>query len=191
LAKEVGSSLEAKRGGQAESAIKVLASASVQGALVVLARVIEEQSKPETAPAAEQRVESLVREGLKKREKQMRQAMGKAARKQTPESLHEARVAVKKLRYVSELAELAGMTTPAGGEMKRQVKALKRLQELLGDHHDAHVIVGTLETHLGDVREKPVRGLAAAWRKWRSGMQKQQARRAAMFLMRSYAWMNR
>lgn len=191
LAKEAGADLESKRGEAAEAALKVVTSASVQGAMVVLARVIEEQSKGEAAIGAEKRVESLVTAGLRKREKQMRRALGKAARKQTPESLHTARVAVKKLRYVSELGHRAGMKMPDGSDAKRQVKMLKKMQELLGDHHDVHVIVQALEARKEAPRERAIAGLEGAFRTWRKGMEQGQARRAAEFFMRSYAWMNR
>jgi CHAD domain-containing protein len=188
VAKEMAAELEAKRGELVRAAAGVIGSARVQGTMVVLARVIEEQSGA-AADGAERRLEDLVAEGLKKREKQLRKAFGKAAMQQTPEALHAARVAAKKLRYVSELAAEAKLSIP--GDVKKQVKTLKKMQELLGDHHDVHVIVETLEKHLDAAREKPVRGLNAAWKRWRKATEREQARRAAEFFMQSYAWINR
>ncbi len=166
-------------------------SPSVTGAMVLLARVLEDHVKPELIEEAERELRAGVASQMKKRAKQMRRAFGKAARKQTAAVLHEARIAVKKLRYVMELAQETGHPQ-AGAGAKQKVKFLKQLQELLGDHHDAHVIEEKIQAHLKDRRDgaEAVKGLPAAWRKWHSQMEREQAKRAAEFFVRSYAWMN-
>jgi CHAD domain-containing protein len=188
LAREAIVDLDARRAGLVKAAATVIASASVQGTMVVLARVIEEQSRPAAAGAAERRLAALVARGLRRRDRQLRRAFGKAARRQTPESLHAARVSVKKLRYVSELALEAKPNEP--GDLRRQVKTLKKIQELLGAHHDVHVLVHALEDRLKSPRPRRIRGLASAWRRWHKAAEQAQARRAADFFMRTYAWMN-
>ncbi len=66
---------------------------------------------------------------------------------------------------------------------------LKRLQKVLGDHHDVHVIVEMLAGHVGEPRVEG--GLATEWRKWEKTMAKGQAKRAGEFFVWSYRWMNR
>jgi CHAD domain-containing protein len=105
--------------------------------------------------------------------------------KQTAERLHAARIDVKKLRYVLELVEASG-DKGAGGARKR-VKVLKGIQQLLGDHHDVHVVEEMLAE---EVAQRKVKGLAAAWRKWQREKERGQAERAAEFFAKSYAWMN-
>ena len=186
IAHELADAIDGGRGKLAESAAATMHTPSVTGAMVVLARVLEDCGKPEAVQDTERALHAGVTSQLKKREKQLRQSFGKAARKQTAASLHEARIAVKKLRYVFELAGDAG-TIPGA---RQKVKVLKQIQELLGDHHDTHVIVERVQEHLKDRREKPLRGLPAAWKKWHAQTDRQQARRAAEFFTKSYAWMN-
>ena len=113
----------------------------------------------------------------------MERAFGKAAMKQTAEHLHEARIAVKKLRYVMELADAGGVEQG----LKKRMKVLKGMQELLGEHHDVHVVVEILERR---VMGEKVRGLRPAWGKWKRAMERGQGRRAAAFFVESYMWMN-
>jgi CHAD domain-containing protein len=194
VAKEVAARLEADRAALAAKAREALGSASVQGAMVILARIIEDNAKPDAAEKAEQQLEELVRSQLRKRTKAMRNSFGKAAAKQTPDALHEARIAIKKLRYIAEMASDASLTVKRKNvhtrTLKSQVKFFKNVQELLGDHHDAHVILTTLEQHLADAREKPIQSLPAAWRKFKSALLKEQSKRAALFFMKTYEWMS-
>jgi CHAD domain-containing protein len=100
--------------------------------MVVLARVLDEQSAAANASAAESALRKRTGAQLQKRKKQLRKAFGRAAARQTPSSLHDARIAAKKLRYISELAEEVSLESG----LKKQVRFLKRLQDLLGAHHD-------------------------------------------------------
>jgi CHAD domain-containing protein len=61
-----------------------------------------------------------------------------------PNRMHRARVAVKKLRYAVELAGSTGVW-----RQERVLKDLRRLQALLGDQHDAHVLADALDDLLG------------------------------------------
>jgi CHAD domain-containing protein len=62
----------------------------------------------------------------------------------TDDRLHEARIKVKRLRYTSELA------APFGGEeLEDVVTETRAVQELLGDHQDAHVAEERISTLLG------------------------------------------
>jgi CHAD domain-containing protein len=165
-----------------------MASASVSGTLVVLARVLEDLEQPGKSAAAEQSLVQSARALDGKRRRQLRRAFGQAAKKQTPEALHAARIAVKKLRYILELQQ----ETKRG--LKRRIYELKRFQELLGTHHDVHVILTALADHL---KRNPApeprrrRLLRAAWSRWRRRMQRGQAKRTVAFLLRSHSWLNR
>lgn len=57
-----------------------------------------------------------------------------------PNRVHAVRVAAKKLRYALEAAETIGAVRPRGA-----VALLKRVQDLLGDLHDRHVFLRTVE----------------------------------------------
>jgi len=105
----------------------------------------------------------------------MRKRFGQAVVKQTDESLHEARIATKQLRYVMELADAGGMK-----RCKPELKFLKGVQELLGEHHDVHVILAVLEK-----RVTPT----ATWQKWRQAKEQEQAERAASFFAKSCQWL--
>jgi CHAD domain-containing protein len=191
-ARALAEELAAGRPRLAAAAGEAAAAASVQGSLVVLARVVEERAHD--AEKAEAALRAAVAGQRAKREKGFRKAVGKAALKQTADALHAARVAAKKLRYVTELAEEAGL----GEGLKKRVKFLKRVQELLGDHHDVHVIAEMLEARVGGRAGdgagrgggRPPRGLAAGWRGWRAATGRAQAKRAAAFFALGYEWVN-
>jgi CHAD domain-containing protein len=186
VAEELAGTIAADRATLVKAGAAQMHSPGVTRAMVVLARVLKECGKPEAAEQAEGALLAAVTSQIKRREKQLRRAFGKAARKQTPAALHAARIAAKKLRYVMELVAEANADTGA----KLKVKFLKQIQALLGDHHDTHVIVERVQAHLQDRREQSFRGLPAAWRKWHGQTQRMQAKRAAEFFAKSYAWMN-
>jgi CHAD domain-containing protein len=176
---------------QSRPALEIAASAqmgaaSLAGSMVVLSRILEERGMPDCAGETEEKLRAELESQIRKREKEMRRLFGRAAKKQTAASLHEARIGVKKLRYVLELAADAGTQRGA----KKKIRLLKQLQELLGAHHDVHVIGEELERHLKVKREKPIKNLAAGWRKWQRGMNAGQSKRAAVFFAKTYAWIN-
>ena len=63
-----------------------------------------------------------------------RRSFGKLGRSSADEELHAARIRVKRARYAAELG--AGELGKPG---ERFVDAAKRLQDVLGEHQDAHV----------------------------------------------------
>jgi CHAD domain-containing protein len=64
--------------------------------------------------------------------RKLRRQVRKARRHPSPERLHKVRIKAKELRYSSESA-----TTFVGGPARRLAKAARRLQDELGEHHDA------------------------------------------------------
>lgn len=109
----------------------------------------------------------VVSQRLGKRWKRLQRAL--EARSDDPEALHELRLAAKHARYASEaLMPLLGM------EDHKALKALKRLQDCLGEHRDATeaqawlahlgeplgpVLLGRLEDAIGRVRSRRLREL--------------------------------
>jgi CHAD domain-containing protein len=186
VARELAEGIERDRPRLSAAAAEAMASTSVHGAMLILAQLIDARSRPEAADAAESELEKTVESRMKKRQKQLRKAFGMAAMKQTAESLHDARIAAKKLRYLAELA----VEVPTRRGLPSTVRFLKSVQELLGDHHDTYVILQTLQQHLRDPRDKPIRGLQPAWQKWRRASERLQAQRAARFFALSYGWIN-
>ncbi len=186
IAHEIAGHIEAARPARVSAAQAQMTSASLTGTMVILARVLEDRGAAEMLAHTERQLEATLQVLIKARERQLRRSFGQAARKQTAASLHAARIAVKKLRYLLELAANAGAMRGA----KKKIHFLRRLQELLGDHHDLHVITEQLAARLKDRREKPIRNLHPAWRKWHRHMNTIQSKRAAVFFARTYAWIN-
>ncbi len=59
-----------------------------------------------------------------------------------PRRAHNARIAIKQLRYAGEIALRTGF-----GEMQSAISALKRGQEILGDLHDKQVLADKLKSY--------------------------------------------
>ena len=186
VAAEIAANLEDSRPALQAAAHTQITSASLAGSMVILARVLEDHALPTFADSSEAELQSKLGHLIKSRERALRRSFGTAAKKQTATSLHVARIEVKKLRYLLEMAADAG--TFRG--VKRKVTFLKQLQQLLGDHHDTHVITEQLAAHLKDRREKPITGLYPAWRKWQRQSAHLQAKRASVFFAKTYAWIN-
>jgi CHAD domain-containing protein len=186
IAAEIATRIEAARADRVAAARAQMTSASLAGSMVILARVLEDRAAPEIADETQHQLAQALRDLIAARQKQLRRSFGQAARKQTAASLHQARIAAKKLRYLLELAADTGTVRGA----KKQVAFLKRLQQLLGDHHDLHVINEQLAAHLKDPRPKPLKNLYPAWRKWRRHAATLQSKRAAVFFAKTYIWIN-
>jgi CHAD domain-containing protein len=186
IARDIAAGIEAARPNLVAAAQTQMTSASLIGTMVILARLLEDRSAPELLAETERTFRETLHALIARRRKQLRRAFGQAAKKQTAASLHAARIAGKKLRYLLELAADAGTLRGA----KKQVAFLKRLQQLLGDHHDTHVLAEQLAAHLHTPRPKPLKNLAPAWRKWHRRTTTLQSRRAALFFARTYAWIN-
>jgi CHAD domain-containing protein len=66
----------------------------------------------------------------------LRAAMENAAGIYLPDRLHEVRIAVKKLRYALEIAQ-----DLSGSRATTRIRALKRVQDLLGRMHDLEMLI--------------------------------------------------
>jgi CHAD domain-containing protein len=183
VAVELAEVMLQRRAGLVERLREVTRAPSVMGTVVILSRVMEVNEAAERRGAAEERLQAALEKRLARREKGVRRAFGRAAMKQTAKSLHEARIAAKKLRYVEELLEEGCDDKGAG----KRVKFLKRVQQVLGDHHDVEVVEEALEA---EVAKRHERRLGAAWRGWKKRKEREQGKRAAEFFVRSYGWMN-
>jgi CHAD domain-containing protein len=159
-------------------------TASVSGAMVYLARLFEMSAAEGSREVALTKLAAALAKRAKRRRKQLKAAFGKAASKQSPEALHAARIATKKLRYVLELGHESGVHR-AGTELA----LLKKIQKVLGDHHDVHVIIESLETHLPT--DGSVKNLRTAWNTYKRKCEREQAGRAADFFGKSYLWNQR
>jgi CHAD domain-containing protein len=84
---------------------------------------------------------------LLKRAKRLGAAVDVAGQLYAPEQLHQVRIATKKLRYGLELAADSGIAAAAP-----LVRALKRVQEMLGRLNDLQV----LQTHVAAVQAAPM-----------------------------------
>jgi CHAD domain-containing protein len=101
------------------------------------------------AESTDQAWRTVLSARLLARATRLSEAMDRAGQLYTPEHLHEVRIAVKKLRYVLELAAEAGAPGAAA-----RVRTLKRGQELLGGLNDLHV----LQQHVATVQAAPRAG---------------------------------
>ena len=176
--------LPARRQALEVGVIAARGAASISGAMVYLARLFESCSAPDAREAALRKLAVTLNKRIKRRRKQLRAAFGKAATKQTPVALHAARIAAKKLRYVLELGHESHLSR-AGEELGQ----LKKIQKLLGEHHDVHVILETLESRLP--AHGSVKNLRPAWTKYKRQATREQAQRAAEFFVKSYLFNSR
>ena len=97
---------------------------------------------PLTDDAARPAVEilpELIGAAVRRTRKHLRAAHAHPPGHERDLELHEMRKAGKRLRYAAEVSEPA-----LGAEAKRLVKAVKELQELLGEHQDSYVARGLL-----------------------------------------------
>ncbi|HEU4563418.1 MAG TPA: CHAD domain-containing protein [Gemmatimonadaceae bacterium] len=87
---------------------------------------------------------------------ELRARLDAVAEEEDEAAAHRARIAGKRLRYLLE------PLSDAAPEAVELVEALKRLQDLLGDLHDAHVFTGELTTALEEAVAERARAEAAA-----------------------------
>jgi CHAD domain-containing protein len=69
-----------------------------------------------------------------------------------PRRAHGARIAIKQVRYATEIADATGLTA-----VQAAIKTLRKGQEILGDLHDRQALADTLEGFGKDDRVDPVR----------------------------------
>ncbi|HVX84692.1 MAG TPA: CHAD domain-containing protein [Phycisphaerae bacterium] len=160
--------LKAQRPALAAKLRQLLAAKSFATALSLLL--------PATLEYARYAEKSLQRRA-KKRRKSLRHALQLAADKQTPDALHAARIAAKKLRYLLELAADTG-----DKNARKEAKSLKHLQKIAGQHHDTHVLLARLHKSTDEAAESP------SVAKWNHQQQRAQTQRAAAFFAAALAW---
>jgi len=185
LAHSLAAEMPDRREALATKLRAALASPSLSAALVLLSQIIDAHANEAVRVESLALLDRALARRQKRRRKQLEEAFGKAARKQTAEALHEARIAVKKLRHVLELADGIGRRG-----VKKELRFFKKLQSSLGTHHDVHVIVETLQAQLARPEVKAIKGLRPAWTKWLRQTNRKQAEIAADFYRAAYLWRN-
>lgn len=123
--------LEAKRDRRHDKVADTLANVSVSR---LRRRIREVGDYAADFPAAQ--LGPKLRARMKKRERDLAQAIKRAGAVYDIDKLHDVRIAVKKLRYTLELAQDA-----FGRQWSRRITALKLQQGLLGHLHDLQVLV--------------------------------------------------
>ncbi|MCB0917977.1 MAG: CYTH and CHAD domain-containing protein [Actinobacteria bacterium] len=129
-----------------DARVHALAAMRSQRYVDLLVRLVDAVNKPRLSDLAaepcSQALPPLVEKTWKRLNRDVKQLRIDSAA--TP--WHETRIAAKKARYSAEAAE------PVFGEpVKRLVKALESVTEILGDHQDAHVAQMTLRAMAADV----------------------------------------
>jgi CHAD domain-containing protein len=93
-------------------------------------------------PAAEKRAKKALRKRVRKSFRKLRASVEEASRASGPEhdvALHSVRKKAKRLRYACEVAE------PVLGKSARRIRrGSKKIQRVLGDHHDSVEVRATL-----------------------------------------------
>ena len=108
---------------------------------------------PPLTPLAEGKAGKVLAKPVRRAARRLRRALAAvpaaedAAAEDRDAAIHEARKAAKRARYAAEAA------LPAlGGKAGRQAAGAKKLQELLGDHHDSVVARAVLRDLAGQAR---------------------------------------
>ena len=108
---------------------------------------------PPLTPLAEGKAGKVLAKPVRRAARRLRRALAAvpaaedAAAEDRDAAIHEARKAAKRARYAAEAA------LPAlGGKARRQAAGAKKLQELLGDHHDSVVARAVLRDLAGQAR---------------------------------------
>jgi CHAD domain-containing protein len=96
-------------------------------------RLLDRLESELSAPPARGRRRTLARI-VAKEHKKLRREVKALGDDPTDEALHETRKQAKRARYAAELAERS-----RGRKATRYIAAAKRVQDVLGDHQDAHV----------------------------------------------------
>jgi len=180
LADQLVADLPARRCELAGQLRQQIASPGLAASLHYLAAILEQAAANPAEPLKQ--LGSHLAKTTRKRRKQLRDQLGKAARKQSQEQFHNARIAAKKLRYSLELADESGLQAH-----KAELKFLKKFQSLLGDMHDADVMLHTLRARLA---QSPPAD-SADWQSFQDATHLQQAKRAGEALVLGYRWINR
>ncbi len=133
--------LEAKRVRRHDKVADTLANVSVSR---LRRRIRDVGDYASGFPAA--KLSPRLRARVKKRERDLADAVKRAGAIYDIDKLHDVRIAVKKLRYTLELAQDA-----FGPRWSRRIAALKGQQGLLGHLHDLQVLVRHIRTLEGEL----------------------------------------
>jgi CHAD domain-containing protein len=159
----------------AEARSRLLADLDGPRYFALLDRLDELVADPPLTPRAARKTRDvlprLIRKTWRRLERQM-SAAERAAAEQRAEALHEARKSAKRARYAAE-----AVTGVFGKPAARLGKQAKRLQELLGEHHDGVVAQARL-------REMAIQAHAAGENAYTLGLLAGQERAAAAHLAR-------
>jgi CHAD domain-containing protein len=102
--------------------------------LGVVADALEQQAAPRVVGAA-------IGASVRKRAQAVIESLTETGTAYVAGPLHDARIAIKKLRYAAELAR-----DPAGTPVGRQIRQLRRMQDLLGRIHDLQIVQERLQS---------------------------------------------
>ncbi len=117
-----------------EAGARLLASMSDDRYLDLLDRLVVGARAPDLRVEADEPADQAVAELVGRPWRHLKKTVGQLPSKPSDEDLHDVRIRAKRTRYAAEAA------TPAvGSGAKAFAKHLARLQEVLGDHHDAVV----------------------------------------------------
>ncbi len=103
---------------------------------------------PPLTPLAARKAGKVLAKPVRRASRRLRRALAAVpAAEDKDAAIHEARKAAKRARYAAEAAMPA-----LGGKARRQASRTKRLQGLLGDHHDSVVARAVLGAIAGQAR---------------------------------------
>jgi CHAD domain-containing protein len=126
--------LETLAGRRAQARVEMLAALRDDRYLRLLDRLEAELPAPPAGPRPLELVTIAARE-----HRRLHRELQSLTARSSDETLHAARISVKRARYAAELAEASG-----GKHVRRYVKRAKRLQDVLGEHQDAAVAEAAL-----------------------------------------------
>lgn len=121
----------------------------------------QDDPSPERAANALRPIAQVASERIAKAARRVRRRAGEIDETTPAAAVHRLRIECKKLRYLLEL--FRSLYPP--GEIGRQIKALKGLQDVLGEYNDLAVQQAALRRYAGDLvreaRARPGRGAGA------------------------------
>lgn len=137
-----------KQGRKMHDALAAIDFDAVRKTLGDIAKAIDDWNAPDLHAAAWALIEPLIVPALRD--------VPALREREDPAAMHTTRIAIKRLRYAIELLEAAFVS-----EHKALRDHMRDLQDLLGDHHDLHVLEQWLADRLARLQRKRCMTLAA------------------------------